>query len=112
MNQIATDYLKSRFYSGQITGEELMRRVEAEVRRDIASEMEQLRGERDETATELLEARALAANYRATCLNLIEKAQAFRASASWDEQATSAARYSDAYNDLNAAIDAANTVAK
>lgn len=57
MNQLATDYLKARFYSGQITGEELMRRVEAEVRRDIASEIEQLRGERDETAKELAHAR-------------------------------------------------------
>lgn len=53
MNQQATNFLKSKFYSGQITGEELMRRVEAEVRREIASEMEQLRGERDETAEAL-----------------------------------------------------------
>lgn len=53
MSPLATDFLKSKFYSGQITGEELMRRVEAEVRREIASEMEQLRGERDETAAEL-----------------------------------------------------------
>lgn len=57
MNQLATDFLKARFYSGQITGEELMRRVEAEVRREMAAETEQLRGERDETAKELAHAR-------------------------------------------------------
>lgn len=53
MNQQATDFLKSKFYSGQITGDELMRRVEAEVRREVAAEIEQLRGERGETAKEL-----------------------------------------------------------
>ncbi len=112
MNQLATDFLKGRFYSGQITGEDLMRRVEAEVRREVATEIEQIRGERDETAKELASARALSAQLRAACLNVVEKAQAFRAASSWDEQAISASRYSDAYNDLNAAIDAANTVAK
>lgn len=62
MNQQATDFLKAKFYCGQITGEELMRRVEAEVRRDIAAEMEQLRGERDETAKELSLMRTLHAS--------------------------------------------------
>ncbi len=62
MNQLATDYLKGRFYSGQITGEELMARVEAEVRRDVASEIEQIRGERDETAKELALLRTLHAS--------------------------------------------------
>jgi hypothetical protein len=59
MNQLATDFLKASFYSGQITGDELMRRVEAEVRREVAAEIEQIRGERDETAKELSEVKDL-----------------------------------------------------
>lgn len=64
MNERAAAFLKAKFYSGQITGEELMRRVEAEVRRDIAAEVEQLRGERDETAADLAAARDELAKWR------------------------------------------------
>lgn len=58
MNQLATDYLIGRFHSHQMTADELMRRVEAEVRREVAAEIEQLRGERDETARELAKEKA------------------------------------------------------
>lgn len=65
MNELATNYLKGRFYAGKITGEELMMRVEAEVRREVAAEIEQIRAERDEMAKELVKARAaLGANAR------------------------------------------------
>lgn len=70
MNERATHYLKARFYGGQMTGEELMRRVEAEVRRDIAAEMEQLRGERDETAKELSEAKNLVSERESRLANI------------------------------------------
>lgn len=70
MNQLATDFLKAKFYSGQITGDELMRRVEAEVRREIAAEVEQLRGERDETAKELSEAKALVSERESRLANI------------------------------------------
>lgn len=70
MNQKATDFLKSKFYAGQITGDELMRRVEAEVRREIASEIEQLQGERDETAKELSEAKALVSERESRLANI------------------------------------------
>lgn len=70
MNQLATDFLKAKFYSGQITGEELMIRVEKEVRREIAAETEQLRGERDETAKELSEAKALVSERESRLANI------------------------------------------
>jgi hypothetical protein len=70
MNELATHYLKARFYGGQITGEELMIRVEKEVRREIAAEMEQLRGERDETAKELREAKALVCERESRLANI------------------------------------------